>query len=228
MPAPISPRAAAFSSRIERMPFCARPSAAARPPMPPPAIRTGLFGRPHQFIPEMFERVFGAQRHPRGLVVEIDQLRHQRQQRLAVGRFQRLQHPRLGALDRRHDFAQQRRALFRHVEQLCSLVPGRRLALDIVLGHEPLDHAAERGAIECDDGGKPRRIDAWMGADRDQRGILHRRQVVRPALLDEDRHRDLLHPAEQIAGRGVDRVHGDGSGLIRHRAACRERRPRTP
>ena len=39
----------------------------------------------------MFERVFGAQRHPRCLVVEIDQLRQQRHQRFAVGRLQRLQ-----------------------------------------------------------------------------------------------------------------------------------------
>ena len=78
--------------------------------MPPPAIRTGCASAPrHQLdFPEMFERVLGAQRHPRGLVVEIDQLRQQRQQRLAVGRLQRLQHPRLRALDRRHDVAQQR------------------------------------------------------------------------------------------------------------------------
>ena len=42
---------------------------------------------PSARFPEMFERVFGAQRHPRRLVVEIDQLRQQRHQRLAVGRF---------------------------------------------------------------------------------------------------------------------------------------------
>ncbi len=65
---------------------------------------------PSARFPEMFERVFGAQRHPRGLVVEIDQLRQQRHQRLAVGGFQRLQHPRLRPIDRRHDVAQQRRA----------------------------------------------------------------------------------------------------------------------
>src|SRR5215510_10984413 len=39
MPAPISPSCAAFSSTSEAMPFCARASAAARPPMPPPAMR---------------------------------------------------------------------------------------------------------------------------------------------------------------------------------------------
>ena len=64
--------------------------------------------RPSARFPEMFERVFGAQRHARGLVVEIDQLRQQRHQRLAVGRLQRLQHPRLRAIDRGHDIAQQR------------------------------------------------------------------------------------------------------------------------
>ena len=73
---------------------------------------------PSARLPEMFERVFGAQRHPRGLVVEIDQLRQQRQQRLAVGRLQRLQHPRLRALDRRHDLAQQRRARLGQIKQL--------------------------------------------------------------------------------------------------------------
>ena len=39
----------------------------------------------------MFERILGAQRHPRRLVVEIDQLRHQRQQRLAIARLERLE-----------------------------------------------------------------------------------------------------------------------------------------
>src|SRR6267142_2845898 len=42
MPAPISPSCAAFSSTSEAMPFWASASAAARPPMPPPAMRTGL------------------------------------------------------------------------------------------------------------------------------------------------------------------------------------------
>src|SRR5262245_34359303 len=40
MPAPISPSCAAFSSTSEAMPFWASASAAARPPMPPPAMRT--------------------------------------------------------------------------------------------------------------------------------------------------------------------------------------------
>ena len=39
----------------------------------------------------MLERVFGAQRHARRLVVEIDQLGQQRQQGLAVGGLERLQ-----------------------------------------------------------------------------------------------------------------------------------------
>ena len=37
---------------------------------------------------------------------------------------------------------------------------------------------------------------------------------IRLALLDEDRDRDLLHAAEQIARRGVDRVHGDRGWLL--------------
>src|SRR5476649_2082159 len=40
MPAPISPNCEAFSSTSEAMPFCASASAAASPPMPPPAMRT--------------------------------------------------------------------------------------------------------------------------------------------------------------------------------------------
>src|SRR3984957_8909011 len=111
MPAPISPRAEAFSSRIERMPFCANPTATARPPMPPPAIKTGCVPAPAISSPsarfaQMFERIFSAQRHARGLVVEVDELFEQRQQRLAVGGLERLQNPRLHAIDRRHDVAQ--------------------------------------------------------------------------------------------------------------------------
>src|SRR5947208_7373466 len=41
MPAPISPSAGAFSSTRTLLPFCARPSAALKPPIPPPAIRMG-------------------------------------------------------------------------------------------------------------------------------------------------------------------------------------------
>src|SRR5258706_9829958 len=41
MPAPISPNCGACSRTIERKPFLARASAAARPPMPPPAMMTG-------------------------------------------------------------------------------------------------------------------------------------------------------------------------------------------
>src|SRR5215469_15906504 len=67
-----------------------------------------------------------------------------------------------------------------------------------------------------------------MGVDRDQRGILHRRQIKLLALFHEDRDRDLLHAAEKIAGRGVDRVHGDWDWLTRHRVACPGRRRQTP
>src|SRR5689334_19156595 len=49
MPAPISPSRLAFSSTSEAMFFCARASAAARPPMPPPAIRT-LSGATHHLL----------------------------------------------------------------------------------------------------------------------------------------------------------------------------------
>src|SRR4051812_18213233 len=41
MPAPISPNCGAWSRTTERKPFLARASAAARPPMPPPAMITG-------------------------------------------------------------------------------------------------------------------------------------------------------------------------------------------
>src|SRR5215472_15647479 len=42
MPAPISPKACACSSTSTLKPLMARPSAQARPPMPPPAIATGF------------------------------------------------------------------------------------------------------------------------------------------------------------------------------------------
>jgi hypothetical protein len=42
MPAPISPNCGACSSTTERQPFLASASAAARPPMPPPATMTGF------------------------------------------------------------------------------------------------------------------------------------------------------------------------------------------
>src|SRR5438105_2061782 len=47
-------------------------------------------------LAQMLQRILGTQRHARGLVVEIDELRQQRQQRLAVGRLERRQHAGLG------------------------------------------------------------------------------------------------------------------------------------
>src|SRR3990167_1844885 len=49
MPAPISPSLEAFSSTSEAMPFWASARAAARPPMPPPAMRT-LSGSTHDLL----------------------------------------------------------------------------------------------------------------------------------------------------------------------------------
>ena len=155
-------------------------------------------------------------------------MREQRRQRLAVGRLQGLQHPRLRTIDRGHDVAQQRRARPGLIKQLYAFIAGGWLALDIALRLQPLDHVAQCRAVERDHGGKPRRVDAGMGVDRDQGCKLHRRQVVVPALLHEDRDRDLLHPSKQIARRGVDRVHGHGGWFTRHRAVAPGRRRRTP
>src|SRR5207237_8363537 len=57
---------------------------------------------------------------------------------------------------------------------------GRRLALDMALGLEPLDDAAEGRAVEGDHGRQPGRIDARVILDRDQRRILHRCQIELP------------------------------------------------
>ena len=58
------------------------------------------------------------------------------------------------------------------IQQLDPLVLARRLALDIGLGLQPLDHVAERRAVERDHRGQPRRVDAGMGVDRDQGGDI--------------------------------------------------------
>src|SRR5947208_8855382 len=59
MPAPISPSCAAFSSTSEAMPFWASASAAARPPMPPPAIRTLSRSTYHLVVMELGDLVIG-------------------------------------------------------------------------------------------------------------------------------------------------------------------------
>src|SRR6266852_5202245 len=57
MPAPISPKAAAFSRTRTEQPFRASPSAAASPPMPPPAMRT-------RFLPSLLAGIFLFQARP--------------------------------------------------------------------------------------------------------------------------------------------------------------------
>src|SRR5258707_4934527 len=53
MPAPISPSCEAFSNTSEAMPFCAKASAAASPPMPPPAISTLSRSTHHLVVMEL-------------------------------------------------------------------------------------------------------------------------------------------------------------------------------
>src|SRR5216684_2887199 len=86
MPAPISPSCAAFSSTSEAMPFWASPSAAANPPMPPPAIRTLSRSTYHLVVMELGDLVVGQPEDARQDLVGMLAEHGRRLRRLARGR----------------------------------------------------------------------------------------------------------------------------------------------
>src|SRR5262249_49102188 len=81
---------------------------------------------------------------------------------------------------------------------------GADLALDQRLGLEPLDDAADRGPVEADGVGEAKLVEARMGADREERRILHRRDLESGGFLEEHRDGDLLEPADEVAGLAVE------------------------
>jgi hypothetical protein len=127
---------------------------------------------------------------------------------LAVGRRERRQYAGLGALDRGLDRGRQARAGARHRQALDPPVGRIGRARDQRLADQPLDHVAQGRAVVGDQGRQGRRLDPGMVLDRDQRGILHRRDVEAGGrrLLDEQRDRDLLAAPDQMARLGVELV----------------------
>src|SRR5262249_39611256 len=71
MPAPISPSWLAFSSTCEAMPFCARASAAARPPMPPPAMRILSWATDYLVVMELADLAIAEPQDPRQDLVRM-------------------------------------------------------------------------------------------------------------------------------------------------------------
>src|SRR5215468_3234927 len=71
MPAPISPSCAAFSSTSEAMPFCARASAVARPPIPPPAMRILSWATDYLVVMELADLAIGEPQNSRQDLVRM-------------------------------------------------------------------------------------------------------------------------------------------------------------
>src|SRR5262245_42368675 len=71
MPAPISPSWLAFSSTSDGMPFCASASAAARPPMPPPAMRILSWATDYLVVVELADLAIGEPQNSRQDLVRM-------------------------------------------------------------------------------------------------------------------------------------------------------------
>src|ERR1043165_8155203 len=84
MPAPISPSWLAFSSTSEAMPFCARASAAASPPMPPPAMRILSWATDYLVVMELADLAIGEPQDTRQDLVRMLAKRRRNARRLAL------------------------------------------------------------------------------------------------------------------------------------------------
>jgi len=118
----------------------------------------------------------------------------------AFARLKRIENEALRALDRRGDVFQQPDAGGRDVQRFGAAVGSTGGAPDQPLFLKAADHVADGRAVERDGIAQSRLVEARLIADRGERCILHRREIKRLRLVQEQRQRDLLQPPDEMAG----------------------------
>jgi hypothetical protein len=88
------------------------------------------------------------------------------------------------------------------LQQARAPVRGADHALHQALGLQPVDHAADGGAVEADGGRQAGLVDAGLLGNGIERGELHRRQVDADGLHLRLEHlgRLLVQPPDQVPG----------------------------
>ena len=102
----------------------------------------------------------------------------------------------------------------RQVESLDAPVAEACMRQNPAFAFHAIEDVANRRAIEIDDLGQSRRVDAGMGADGDERGVLDGGELA-AAFLGEVRGGHLVHAPDQVAGQpgeGLPHLLAPGSG----------------
>ena len=89
-------------------------------------------------------------------------------------------------------------------QQAGAAVVGRHAALQPAPGFEPVHHATGGGRVECDRARQRALVDARLVGHRLQRAVLHRRDALIAQFLQKNAHRNLVQPADRVAGLQVD------------------------
>jgi len=145
-------------------------------------------------------------RRPAVLVVLLHEARQQVHEPALFHRVQRRDHAPLAALEQGYHPLEQPCAFVGDVKLVAAAIAFRTFARDEAPRLQPVEHLHHRGLVEGDEPRQPHLVDARHVADDAHRGELHRGDAQRTRFLLEQALRDLVEPADQMGGPGVECV----------------------
>ena len=145
-------------------------------------------------------RIFRTQRRAAALVIKMHEtLQHLHESATFVW-LQRRQNQPLRGLNRRLDVADQSAARGRDIKRLCASIGRAAHTLNQLLLFQTGYHIPDGGPIESNDITKRCLIYPRMIADGEYSGILNRRDFESSSLIHKESKRNLLKPANEMAG----------------------------
>jgi len=149
---------------------------------------------------DLLRRGFGSRWRAAVLIVEMHEMLEHLHEGAAFAGLQRREDRPLRRQHRGLDVADQPATERRDGQRLGPPIDGPVQTPDQFLFFQSPHHVADGRAVERDDMAQRRLIDPRMIVDRDQRGILYRRDVEFLRLIEKKREGNLLQPADEMAG----------------------------
>jgi hypothetical protein len=148
------------------------------------------------------------------LVVQVHEVLEHLHEGRALVRLERRKDQALRGFNGGLDFPEHAAACRRDVQRFGAAVGEPAGAIDQPALFEAADDVADGRAIERNFIAKRGLVETRMGLDGDQRRILNRREVESLGLIQKQRRRNLLQPANEMAGH-ADKV----TVVVGHRIA---------
>ena len=144
--------------------------------------------------------VFRTQRRAAVLIVQVHEMLQHFHEQISFPRLERGQDQPLRGLNGRLDIAEHAAAQWCNGKRFCTPVDRAAEASDELFHFQARYHVPNGGAIEGNDVAKRRLIHPRMIVDGDQSGILNRSDLEFSSLIHEQGQRNLLQPANEVAG----------------------------